>query len=375
MRSIVSFFISASFIFVSQTVHSQENQEPLSNEEISMAKIAALTAVGDLKKLSVALNDGLNNGLTINKVKEELVHLYAYSGFPRSLMAINTLTEILKDREEKGIKDEIGEKPKDLKKGDKYEIGKQVLADLTGVEDRPTAGYAKTLPIIEVFLKEHLFADIFKRGVLTYKEREIATVAALISMGDLGPMARGHMGIAMRQGVTEKGMNSIIDLISDEISADKANRGRELLNTFTHNSDTIENEKHQDEGNDSVFPRGEMITASVFTGTAYLTGLVEADEFNQNAVGVVTFEAGARSFWHQHPNGQIIIALSGEGYYQEKGSAKRILRKGDVAKCPINTPHWHGAGPNEEFVQIAITGRADGPTEWMEEVTETEYKN
>ena len=69
------------------------------------------------------------------------------------------------------------------------------------------------------------------------------------------------------------------------------------------------------------------------------------------------------------------MSLDGEGYYQEKGSEKRILRKGDVVKCPANTPHWHGASAEKPFIQIAITSRVDGPTEWLHPVTEEQYLN
>lgn len=112
-----------------------------------------------------------------------------------------------------------------------------------------------------------------------------------------------------------------------------------------------------------VFPKGQKIKNSNFTGTAYLEMLVDADSINQNSVGSVTFEPGARTNWHSHPNGQIILAIDGEGYYQEKGSPKRILRKGETVKCPANTPHWHGASAESQFIQVAITSRRIGPTE------------
>jgi quercetin dioxygenase-like cupin family protein/alkylhydroperoxidase/carboxymuconolactone decarboxylase family protein YurZ len=352
------------------TLYSQV--ENLSPTEYSIARISAATATGDLETLEDALNEGLENGLSINKIKEELVHLYAYTGFPRSLMAINTLTEVLEERKEKGIKDELGEEPTDLKGGNKYEIGKQVLADLTGVEDRPKAGYAKTVPIIEVFLKEHLFADIFKRGVLSYKEREIATVAALLSMGGAAPMATGHIKISMKHGVTEPQILQIVEMIETEINEKTGLESREVVAALI-SGEPAETESITDDS-EKIYPRGEKIENSSFTGNAWVNFLVTADEVNKNSVGVVTFEPGARTFWHQHPNGQIILALSGEGYYQEKGSPKVIMKKGDVAKCPTDTPHWHGAGPNEEFVQIAITSRVDGPTEWGEKVSDAQYK-
>jgi quercetin dioxygenase-like cupin family protein len=122
-----------------------------------------------------------------------------------------------------------------------------------------------------------------------------------------------------------------------------------------------------------IFPKGEKITNANFTGTAFLKMLVAADSINQVAVGNVTFEPGARTKWHSHPAGQILLVTDGVGYYQEKGKVKKILRKGDVIKCPRNTPHWHGASADTAFVQIAITSREKGETVWLENVTDAEY--
>lgn len=122
-----------------------------------------------------------------------------------------------------------------------------------------------------------------------------------------------------------------------------------------------------------IFPKGKKITNDNFTGTVYLHSLIESDSINPNNVGIVTFEPGARSKWHLHPAGQILLAIEGVGYYQEKGQSKRELHKGDVIKCPPNIPHWHGASADTSFVQIAITGRERGPTVWLETVSDYEY--
>ena len=123
----------------------------------------------------------------------------------------------------------------------------------------------------------------------------------------------------------------------------------------------------------SIFPKGAKITNANFTGTAYLQPLIAADSLNPTAVGNVTFEPGARSKWHCHPAGQILLAIDGVGYYQEKGQPKRLLRKGDVVKCPPNVAHWHGASADTAFVQVAITNNHKGVTVWMEAVTDEEY--
>ena len=122
-----------------------------------------------------------------------------------------------------------------------------------------------------------------------------------------------------------------------------------------------------------IFPTGKKVTNDNFTGTVYLQGLVEGDSLNPNSVGNVTFQPGARSKWHQHPAGQILLATAGVGYYQEKGKPKVILHKGDVIKCPPNVSHWHGASADTAFVQVAITGREKGPTVWQEAVSDGVY--
>ena len=123
-----------------------------------------------------------------------------------------------------------------------------------------------------------------------------------------------------------------------------------------------------------LFGKGEKITNTNFTGTAYLQMLIAADSLNPTSVGNVTFEPGARTKWHLHPSGQILLVTDGVGYYQEKGQPKKILRKGDVIKCPPNIQHWHGASVDTYFVQVAITNTQNGVPVWLEAVTDEEYK-
>ena len=124
----------------------------------------------------------------------------------------------------------------------------------------------------------------------------------------------------------------------------------------------------------NIFPKGNKINSANFKGTAYLQSLVEADSLNPTSVGNVTFEAGAHTRWHKHPGGQILLVMDGVGYYQEQGQAKKILRKGDVIKCPSNVPHWHGASVDTAFAHVAITNRHLGETVWLHEVTDEEYR-
>jgi quercetin dioxygenase-like cupin family protein len=123
----------------------------------------------------------------------------------------------------------------------------------------------------------------------------------------------------------------------------------------------------------SVFPKGEKVTNNNFTGIVWLQMLGQDDKLLNTGVGNVTFEPGARTKWHLHPAGQIILVTDGIGYYQEKGQPKKILRKGDVIKCPPNVEHWHGASEDSYFVQVAVTDNDKGSVVWLQPVTEEEY--
>ncbi|GAA4454527.1 cupin domain-containing protein [Nibrella saemangeumensis] len=125
---------------------------------------------------------------------------------------------------------------------------------------------------------------------------------------------------------------------------------------------------------DLIFPKGQRAPATNFTGTVWVQQLIEPDSAFNIPVGYVTFEPGARSHWHSHAGGQVLLAMGGIGYYQEKGKPIQILRKGDAVKCPPNVPHWHGASPTVEFRQVAIIpNTATGRVTWLQPVTDTEY--
>lgn len=154
-------------------------------------EIAAYTGKGDLENLKPALAAGLDGGLTVNEICEVLVHAYAYCGFPRSLRALQTFIAVLDERKAQGIEDTIGRDASPIKdKRSRYERGRDVLAEISGVPaDMPKARYAELAPVIERFLKEHLFADLFERDVLTYAERELTTVSVLAANGRRGAYA------------------------------------------------------------------------------------------------------------------------------------------------------------------------------------------
>jgi quercetin dioxygenase-like cupin family protein len=121
----------------------------------------------------------------------------------------------------------------------------------------------------------------------------------------------------------------------------------------------------------SIFPKGEVGAAENFTGKAWNTSLVDNDTVYNTLVG---FEPGARSNWHMHGAGQILIITDGVGYHQIKGAPKQTIKKGDVIKCPPNVMHWHGASPDRGLQQMYIVPNTEkGIVQWLHPVTDEEY--
>ena len=96
-----------------------------------------------------------------------------------------------------------------------------------------------------------------------------------------------------------------------------------IILSTTACSDMNNQNKMATENSTSIFPKGEKLTNGYFTGDAYLKLLLPGDKNNDFVIGNVTFEPGARTNWHTHPKGQVLIVTEGNGFYQEKGNLLR----------------------------------------------------
>ncbi len=336
----------------------------LTDKQRSIISISALTAKGDLQALKPALNTGLEAGLTVNEIKEVLVHLYAYCGFPRSIRGLQTFMEVLEERKARGIKDETGREASPINEEiGKYERGKKVLGELTKTpQEKPATGYGAFAPIIDTFLKEHLFADIFERDVLTFAERELVTISVISAIGNAEPMLKSHLAICLNVGLTPAQLTEFSEIIGKTLGEKEASDAQIVVNDVLKNSYT--------------FPKGEKISNSNFTGTAYVYMLITPDNIYNASIGNVTFEPKARTNWHKHPGGQILLVTDGKGFYQEKGKPAQLIRKGDVVRIPPDTEHWHGAAPDSGLTHVAISPNLEkGSVNWMQPVTDEEYMN
>lgn len=111
-----------------------------------------------------------------------------------------------------------------------------------------------------------------------------------------------------------------------------------------------------------------------FTGTVRRDPLIRADAPGRVGTGFVTFEPGARTFWHTHPLGQILIVVAGSGRVGTWGGPVRTVAAGDAVWFAPGEKHWHGAGPETAMTHIAVTETLDGnAVEWLEPVADDAY--
>jgi quercetin dioxygenase-like cupin family protein len=116
-------------------------------------------------------------------------------------------------------------------------------------------------------------------------------------------------------------------------------------------------------------------SAEYFTGTVRIDPLFPANAPARAAGNAVTFEPGARTAWHTHPLGQVLIVTGGCGRAQREGGGIEEIRPGDIVVFAPGEKHWHGAAPTTAMTHIAIQESLDGKAvEWMEKVTDEQYR-
>lgn len=207
----------------------ESKNEHLNIKQQMIVLISAHTAKSDVDNLKATLNKALDSGLTINEIREELNHLYAYCGFAPSIRGLMTLRDVLIERQAKGINDEVGREASPIDdNSSKYERGEKAQILVTGQTAEQLRTHFNGLsPLMDVLLKEHLFADLFGRDILTFTERELTTVSALASMHE--PMVASHFHGALNVGVTEPQLRELLTIIDENIGKAEAEAGRIIL--------------------------------------------------------------------------------------------------------------------------------------------------
>lgn len=115
--------------------------------------------------------------------------------------------------------------------------------------------------------------------------------------------------------------------------------------------------------------------AEYFTGTVRVAPVFQGEDPSCMSCGCVTFDPSARSAWHDHPKGQLLVVQEGSGFVQEWGKPVQRIKKGDVIWTPPRVKHWHGATPDSSLTHLAVQESLDGKAvNWMEKVSDEHYQ-
>ena len=203
-------------------------QNPLTHQQQAMIPIAAFTARGDMNRLTLALNEGLDAGLTVNEIKEILVQLYAYCGFPRSLNALGCFMSVVIASQARGFVDQEGNTATPLPENwDSLAAGTENQTRLVG--QRVSGPLFDFAPAIDVYLKAHLFGDIFQRDVLSWSARELATISALAAIPGAESQLKSHYAISCNNGITPEQLHAFVAVLAEKCAPDIAANARTVL--------------------------------------------------------------------------------------------------------------------------------------------------
>ncbi|MDE6374175.1 MAG: carboxymuconolactone decarboxylase family protein [Alistipes sp.] len=200
----------------------------LTPQQQHIAVIAALAAKGDMENLKSALHRGLDDRLAVSEIKEVLVQLYAYCGFPRSLNALGAFMAVVEERKARGIQDEPGQDPDPLPADfQAWEACRKVQTELVG---RPVeGGVFDFAPVINDYLLAHLFGDIFARNNLDYPSRELATVGALSSIEGLESQLASHLTVSLNVGLTASQLRHLATTLKERVGKTEGERTARVL--------------------------------------------------------------------------------------------------------------------------------------------------
>ncbi|MVX62628.1 carboxymuconolactone decarboxylase [Clostridium chromiireducens] len=186
----------------------------LKSKEIAV--VAALTALGNAQpQLKVHINGALNVGCTINEIKEVIIQMSGYSGFPTSINAMNALKDVINERKMEGMNDIVGDEPtNEILPSERYEVGAKELSELDNNQVKVLEeAYSDFAPDLVKFVVNS-YADIIGRNNLSKRYRQIATIAALTALGNAKPQLKFHIKAGLNIGLTIDEVKEIMLLMT-----------------------------------------------------------------------------------------------------------------------------------------------------------------
>ena len=354
--------------------------------EVELIRLVSLVTQQSGALLQEEVATALAQGLAPEEILEAIYQCAPYTGFPRTVDAVEIARSVFKAKNVK-----VDESRATVKAQSRLEAGADAQGTLFGQTFRDMAKNGKDgMPTINYFLASNCFGDYYTRKGLDLNTRELLTMAILVNLGT-EPQLKAHIGANLKIRTADYVEQAIYNclpycgyprtlnalrLLKEAVAETKVAEPAEAKSGATTSAVNETVAKNMPDKDWSVFPVGKPndAYAKYFVGKSYLDMI----STEQVGVGNVTFEPACRNNWHIHHakkgGGQILIATAGRGYYQEWGKPAVELKPGDVVNIPAGVKHWHGAAPDSWFQHLAIEVPGEGTSnEWLEPVSDEEY--
>lgn len=338
--------------------------------EVELIRLVSLVTQQSGVLLQEEVATALAQGLSPEEILEAIYQCAPYTGFPRTVDAVEIARSVFKAKNVK-----VDENRATVTAQSRLEAGADAQGTLFGETFRDMAKNGKDgMPTINYFLASNCFGDYYTRKGLDLNTRELLTMAILVNLGT-EPQLKAHIGANLKIRTAEYVEQAIYNCLP-YCGYPRTLNALRLLKEAVAEAKTATVAKSMPGKDWSVFPVGKPndAYAKYFVGKSYLDMI----STEQVGVGNVTFEPACRNNWHIHHakkgGGQILIATAGRGYYQEWGKPAVELKPGDVVNIPAGVKHWHGAAPDSWFQHLAIEVPGEGTSnEWLEPVSDEEY--
>lgn len=323
----------------------------------SLVTVTALVTLGRTAQLEGHLGRALDNGVTPSEVSGLVTHLAWYGGWPAAVSALEVVEKVMRSR---GIGPEAARMA-----GAPAPVPTSDADRAKGVVER----IGPTAPTLAKLTNETLFADVWRRPDLTTRDRSLITIASLAAGGDADQL-KFHVTRGIENGLTRDEIAEAMTHLAFYAGWPKAMAAVAVL---------AESEAGAVASSVPlvVTPPGQAPAAgpaSRFVGRVAVTSPFAGSGGSRLGGATVSFAPGARTNWHSHPLGQLLIVTRGEGRVQVDGGEVRTIRSGDTVWTAPGVRHWHGAAPATAMTHVALAERADGrDVKWMEPVTERTY--
>lgn len=331
----------------------------LAPRDRSLVTLAVLIATGKTAQMGGHLGRGLANGLKPVEIAGMVTHLAFHAGWPNAVSALEVIERTFTER---GI--DVAALRRDA-----GTPGRTTASNRVGPEaEVPGAGADPLAPRFAELTHDVIFGDLWHRSDLTPRDRSLVTLSALAAAGDLGGFGE-EVRRGSGNGLTKVEIGEALTHLAFYAGWPKASAA---ISVATKALDgPAPGPKVQ------VVPPGRSpvaVPAANFTGSAFLTSSFKGTGGASLGGGTVTFQPGARTNWHTHPLGQLLVVTEGRGWVQAEGEPVRAITAGDTVWIGPGVRHWHGATRTGAMTHVAVAESADGRSVvWLEPVTEGQY--